>query len=72
MSPAEKQKRYRARQRRRQVVLRVAVPHDTVVDALLASERLNESDAFDRAKLEAASADVLVEWSRRWRKIRYR
>jgi hypothetical protein len=72
MSPAQKQKKYRQRQRRREIVLRVAVAHDKIVDALVASERLNESDVFDRTKLESASADVLMEWSRRWRNIRYR
>jgi hypothetical protein len=72
MSPAEKQKRYRQRQRRRLVVLQVTVPHDKFVYALLDSTRLSPADALDRKKLGLAAGDVLVDWARKWRESSYR
>jgi hypothetical protein len=39
---------------------------DDVILALLASGRLTDEQALDAKKVEAALADVVAEWARRW------
>jgi hypothetical protein len=68
MTPAERQRIYRARSRRGQAVLRVKVNFYAVAEALIQSERLSCSEAEDRAKIEAELAQVVAEWAKIWLK----
>jgi hypothetical protein len=71
MQPAARRQRaYRQRASKGEAVLRVSVHYFGVIDALIASSRLSEADALDRTKVEAALADILCEWARRWRDFR--
>jgi hypothetical protein len=49
MTAAEKQRHYRKRLRCGMAVLRVELPVDQVIEALLRAERLTELQALDRA-----------------------
>ena len=63
---AEKQKRYRQRVRERAVVLRgLAVPVE-VVNVLVWSGRLHDTERDDRKKLERALLAYLREQARDW------
>jgi hypothetical protein len=48
-------------------VLRISVNYFPTIDALLKSERLSESEALDQRKVEAALAEIICEWSKKWR-----
>jgi hypothetical protein len=67
---AERQRRYRQRRNRGEVILRLVVPHDVVVEALLEARRLDDEASCDMRMVERESADVLLEWSAKWLKNR--
>jgi hypothetical protein len=48
------------------VVLRVEVPVNQVIEALLRAEWLTEAQALDRAQVERAVSEVIAEWSQEW------
>jgi hypothetical protein len=64
---AEKYRRYRARQRTGEIVVRVPVP-SCVVEALLIAGRLDDAGSEDREKIAAELAALLAEWARAWRR----
>jgi hypothetical protein len=47
--------------------LQIAV-HESVVLALLESNRITEAEALDKAKVQQSATEVLHEWARRWLK----
>jgi hypothetical protein len=64
---ADRQRQCRARRRKGEVLYRLALPHDAMVKALIANERLTEGEALRRRLVEQALTTVLVDWSRRWK-----
>ena len=68
-SPAARQRRRRARQKRGLVCVRLEIEHDEVVEALIRSGRLTEDAALRLPLVERALAAVLAEWARRWLEI---
>ncbi len=64
-SAAERQARCRLRRRRGETPLQISV-RETVVLALLESNRLTEAEALDKAKLQESAAEILEEWAKRW------
>lgn len=64
---AQKKRRQRQRQRAGVVVLPIEVIEDDVAAAMIASGRLSEGQALDRAALARELAGVAAEWTRRWR-----
>jgi hypothetical protein len=58
-------RKVRARQRAGLRSYRFDLP-DTVVEALLISERLGEQEALRRGLVNRALAEVLVDWAKRW------
>jgi hypothetical protein len=64
---ALKKRKYRQRQRDGVILLRIEAKEADLVEALIASERLNDVQSLDRAELERAAGDVLREWCQRWR-----
>lgn len=63
---AERQRRHRARYAMERKAMTVDPVRDALVGALIASERLSETDALDDAKVAAASTEVLDVWAKRW------
>lgn len=61
-----RKRRLRRRARDGKAVLKVEVNIDKLIDAMLESRRLSESDALDRRKVEADAALVLAEWAAQW------
>jgi hypothetical protein len=51
-------------------VVRVRINYHATIEALLASSRISETGALDRAQVEAAISEIVVEWARRWRDFR--
>jgi hypothetical protein len=47
-------------------VLRVEVDEAGLLEALLAAGRISEAELDNRACLESAAAEILIEWRRRW------
>ena len=66
---AKRQQRARARRRNGVAVVRVEIPFDEVVHALLNSTRLTETEALRPADIERALAEVITDWAGRWEKI---
>lgn len=64
---AARQRRYRARARRGEAVLRVRANYFDLIDALVESTMLSEGEALDREKVETAVAEVLATWLRQRR-----
>jgi hypothetical protein len=59
-------RRYRARAHNGHAIVRIEIERDPVLSALIVSGRLSEGGALDPRLVEAALADVVSEWSRRW------
>jgi hypothetical protein len=66
-SAADRQAAYKARQRQGEAILAVRCNYHAVIEALLDSNRISESDALDRHKVEEAVADLVRDWALRWR-----
>jgi hypothetical protein len=66
VTPREKKRRQRARERRGEAVLRVTVQEHELVEALIVSGRLTEGAALDRHEVEEAVGKVLQVWAKRW------
>jgi hypothetical protein len=64
---AARQRRYRARARRGEAVLRVRANYFDLINGLVESTILSEGEALDRAKVETAVAEVLQTWLRQRR-----
>ena len=64
-----RQARWRERQRAGRAIFRVEADHDALVLALIETGRICERDTLERRKVEAALADVLHEFGRRWREF---
>jgi hypothetical protein len=64
----DRQRRYRARRKAGKVCFSIAAPENQLIEALLRTSRLTEEEALDHARVEAALADVLVDWAARWTK----
>ena len=62
---ADRQRRYRKRQRDGLAVYRVPAGDDLLL-ALLTSGRLTEAQALDRNRVEQEVAAVLADWARLW------
>jgi len=62
---ADRQRRYRKRQRDGVAVYRVPAG-DAVLLALIESGQLTESQALDPTRVEQQIAAVVAEWARRW------
>ena len=62
---ADRQRRYRKRQRDGVAVYRVPAG-DAVLLALIESGQLTESQALDPTRVEKQIAAVVAEWARRW------
>jgi hypothetical protein len=65
---ATRTRRYRARQRNGERVLKIVVCENELAEALLASGRLGEREALDRAQLEREIGALVKEWVSRWRR----
>lgn len=72
MTAAEKQRRYRRRQRRDLRVYKVEAPEHCVLSALLESGRLSEAEALDKRRVEKALSEIIIDFSKRWKESRYR
>jgi hypothetical protein len=57
---------YRQRQAAGLGVLKVTVIEYDVVQAMIEANRLTVAQALDRAQVERAAAEILMEWSKRW------
>ena len=67
LSPAaERQRAWRRRLRKGLAVYRIEVKRDPLIATLLDSGRLTEFEALNPAKVEAAIAEVVNDWPRRW------
>jgi hypothetical protein len=66
---ARRQRAHRERAKNGQAILRLPVNYFPIVEALIASSRLTEGEALDRRRVEAALAEVLVEWAGKWTEI---
>ena len=62
----KKQRAYRKRQACGVAVLRVPVHEHALAEALIASGRLGPIETLSRPAIEAAVADIVAEWTRRW------
>ena len=60
---AKNMRQYRKRQHSGQVVLRVPVDHAAVTEALIATGVLNEHEALDKRRVEAAIAAQIGAWA---------
>jgi hypothetical protein len=70
-SPADRQRAYRARVRKGEVVLRVRVRnYYEAVEALIANGALSEAEALRRENVASEIEAVFWEWVRRWRKAK--
>jgi hypothetical protein len=67
---AARQQRYRIRRRRGETALKVAVPGNAVIEALILSGRLTETEALSRGLVEQKLATVVTDWAARWLKNR--
>jgi hypothetical protein len=63
---AARKRAYKARQKIGQAVFRVTADEDRLAEALIASGRISEDAAVDRAKIEAALSQVVADWVERW------
>jgi hypothetical protein len=63
---ARKQRNYRRRQANGVAVLRIAVKHHELVEALIASGRMNDAEALDRGRVERQVGRLLDEWRATW------
>jgi hypothetical protein len=66
MSAAERQRRWRHRERAGKVIRRAEVDELPFAEALIASGLLSESEALYRRMQEAAITAILREWWRRF------
>ena len=63
---ALKQRRYRERQREPvRAVYRIEAEQDRLIEALIASDRLSENEAWRRDLVELAVSQLVDEWIRR-------
>jgi hypothetical protein len=62
----KRRQRLRAKNGRR--ILRVEIDYHPIIEALLVSTRLTETEALDQHKIEAAAAELLAEWAGHWLK----
>jgi hypothetical protein len=63
---ASRKRRYRARQRNGEIVLKVPAHEHELAAALIASGRLREAAAMDRAALEKAVNGIVGQWIDSW------
>ena len=68
-SARERTRRSRQRKRRGVISVRLDVPEVEIIEALIVSERLSESDTRDRRLVERELSIVLADWAKRWAKI---
>jgi hypothetical protein len=61
VTPAERQKRYRARKKRRRMILQIEV-HDSFVEKLIDKGVLTESAAAELEFIERAAQRILASW----------
>jgi hypothetical protein len=66
MTPSERQKKYRRRCRNGVVVLRAPVQFYDLVSALIATKRISEQAALDRAEVDRAVSVLLLDFVKRW------
>jgi hypothetical protein len=59
-------RRYRQRLRAGIRVLRIPVHETRLIEALLRSRRLNESEALDPARVQHEVELILADWVQRW------
>ncbi len=63
LTNAERQRRFRARQREpARIIVRVEAEHGRLLDALIASDRLTEAEAWRKDLVELALSQVVDEW----------
>ncbi len=62
---AERQKRYKRRQRRGEAIYGV-MAGEAVLEALIAAHRLEPEETVDRDRVGAAIGEIVQEWARRW------
>jgi len=60
-----KWQRYRKRQARGEIVLRVVADEHSLADALIASGWLNDNEALDRNRIAEAAGEIVREWCAR-------
>ena len=65
---AERQRRFRKRQRRGVAVYRIEAD-DAVLLELLRTERLTDDEALDRERVEQEISALVREWAARWRQV---
>ncbi len=66
VSPAEKKRAQRRRERLGLCVLKITVPEQRLIEALIETGRLNEAAALQRASVELAASQVLSDFAERW------
>lgn len=62
-----KWQRYRKRQAKGEVVLRIVADEHCLAAALLAAGRLDEKEALDRQRVAEATAEIVRDWCARWK-----
>lgn len=65
-APADRTRRYRARQRAGISILRVPVPDYDLIEAMIEAQRITVAGALDRKQVEHAAGEVLAEWASHW------
>lgn len=65
LSPAERQARWRRRQRSGAIILRVEIS-PAEIEALIRAQRISEDQALDPDRLADAVTGVLRHWARHW------
>lgn len=58
----------RSRRKRGEVVAKIVIEENPVVEALLESGRLTEAQALRRSLVEQALGRLIADWSRRWQR----
>jgi hypothetical protein len=61
-----RQRRSRRRRKAGLVLLQVEIDEFTLIDALVASGRLDVGDGLARARVQKAVAKLLDDWAQRW------
>lgn len=66
-SATERQRACRARRRAGLTLLTIEIDENALAAALIASDRLSEAAALEPGRVEQAVAELLHDWSERWR-----
>jgi hypothetical protein len=65
MTRAERQRRWRQRQRAGEFIARIPVGH-SVIEALIASDSIDECQALDKHEVELVLSAKLASWAKEW------